>query len=181
MGKLNNEEWRFWGRSSSQDMRHQCWGAAERLQWQSHKYQKYNLAPETKPCLRPAFAPRLNNGTLAYQVTETRSSYKGLLSTEFNETANSRTDLWLAELFQQQQDRTWYGFAIVRTAGRTSHRTIRSHRWRPSEVCSTWSCRSSWRSPQSAAPSPLLSPPTSPSSFQVWVQPLASSPLSERS
>ena len=69
----------FWGQSSSQDMRHQCWDAAERLRWQSHKYQKNNLAPGPSRA-----SDRLNNGTSANQVTQTEtcSSHTGLLSTE---------------------------------------------------------------------------------------------------
>ena len=156
-------------------MRHQCWAAAGGLRWQSHKYQKYNLAldqvmPQTSICSSGIY--RLNNGTSANQVTETEtfSSY-GAFEHSIIETTSFRTDLWLAVLFQQQRDRTWYGFAIVQTAGRTSHQTIHSHQWPPAEVCSTWSCRSSWRSPQSAAPSLPLSLLTFLFSFPVWVQP----------
>ena len=196
-------ERRFWGRSSSHDMRHQCWAAAGELRWQSHKYQKNNLAldqvmPQTSICSSGIY--RLNSGASANQVTETEtfSSY-GAFEHWIIETTSFRTDLWLAVLFQQQRDRTWYEFAIVQTAGRTSHRTIRSRQWPPEEVCSTWSCRSSWRSPRSAAPSLPLSLLTFLSFFPVWVQPghlirflvckisrmwckpLASSPLSGRS
>ena len=146
-------------------------GSSKKLLWQSHKYQKYNLAlnqivPQTSSCSNSIY------GTPANQVTETETCSRNRAFEHWIiETASSRTDPWLAELFQQQRDRTWYEFAIVQTAGRTSHQTIRSHQWPLWEVCSTWSCRSSWRSPQSAAPSHPPSLPTSLSSFPTWVQP----------
>ena len=51
-------------------------GSSKKLLWQSHKYQKYNLAldqvmPQTSICSSGIY--RLNNGTSANQVTETET------------------------------------------------------------------------------------------------------------